>query len=84
MAKDKSKAANQPQSAPQNAPPAGNVVQMPSRCPVDACGKKAHRSDFCEMHFEWFKEGLINRQGMKPRDFDKKMQAYTKRHKSAA
>lgn len=81
MAKDKSKAANQPQNAPQGG---SNVVALVTRCPVDACGKKVHRSSFCEMHFDWFKQGLISRDGKKPSDFDKKYQAYMKRHKSAA
>ncbi|MCB0412322.1 MAG: hypothetical protein KDD22_07340 [Bdellovibrionales bacterium] len=56
-----------------------NIVQMPSRCPVDKCGKKATRSEFCEEHFIWFKEGLINRKGEKPKDFDKKYQAFMRR-----
>lgn len=64
-------------------PPGGNVVQMPLGCPAEGCGKKRVRSTFCAEHFEWFKEGLISRDGAKPKDFDKKYQAYTRR-KSAA
>jgi len=81
MAKDKSKAANQPQN--QHASD-NNVVQLPTRCPVDKCGKKPYKSSFCEEHFTWFKEGLINRKGERPRDFDKKYQAFLKRQKQAA
>lgn len=79
MAKDKSKAANQPQ---QGGP--SNVVQLPTRCPVEDCGKKPHRSVFCSEHFDWFKEGLVNKKGEKPKDFDKKHQAYLRRHKKAS
>lgn len=83
MAKDKSKAANQSPKKNQP-PPQGNVVAMPARCPVQECGKKAERSDFCGEHFLWFKEGLINRKGEKPKDFDKKYMAYQKRIDQAA
>lgn len=57
----------------------GQVVQLPSRCPVDSCGKKAQRSKFCNEHFFWFKEGLVNKSGEKPKDFDKKYQAFLHR-----
>lgn len=60
-----------------------NVVAM-SMCPVEKCGKRASRAEFCEEHFGWFKEGLINRGGEKPKDFDKKYQAYLTRTKKAA
>lgn len=55
-----------------------------ARCLVDKCGKKIERLDFCEEHYLWFKEGLINKQGEKPRDFDKKYQNYIRRNKPAA
>ena len=61
-----------------------NVAQLPSRCPVEGCGKKVERSAFCSEHFGWFKEGLINRQGQKPKDFDKKYQAWSMRQNKAA
>ena len=54
-----------------------NVVSLPERCPV--CAGKATRSSFCEEHFVWFKEGLINRKGEKPKDFDKKYQAFMRK-----
>lgn len=56
-----------------------NVVAMPSRCPVEGCGKKATKAEFCDEHFIWFKEGLISRDGKKPKDFDKKYRAYMAR-----
>lgn len=59
-----------------NPPAPQNVVALPSRCPVDGCGKKATRAEFCEEHFQWFKEGLISRDGKRPKDFDKKHRAY--------
>jgi hypothetical protein len=61
----------------------GNVVSL-SICPVEKCGKKASRMEFCEEHFAWFKEGLINRSGEKPKDFDKKHHAYMLRTKKVA
>ena len=66
-----------------NPNPPSNVLQV-SMCPVEKCGKKATRSAFCEEHFTWFKEGLVNRAGEKPKDFDKKYQAFIHRDKKAA
>lgn len=60
-----------------------NVVSL-TVCPVEKCGKKASRAEFCNEHFQWFKEGLIARNGEKPKDFDKKYQAYLLRQKKAA
>lgn len=61
-----------------------NVVSMPAtNCVVDKCGKKAERMGFCKEHFDWFKEGLINKKGERPSDFDKKYQAYMSRKKAA-
>lgn len=60
-----------------------NVITL-AKCPVEACGKKAERMEFCNEHFMWFKEGLVNRKGEKPRDFDKKYQDFLRRNKKAA
>lgn len=54
----------------------GNVVAMPTNCCVEKCGKKQDRMGFCSEHFGWFKEGLVNKKGKKPSDFDKKYQAF--------
>jgi hypothetical protein len=62
--------------------PPPNVTSMPDRCPVEACGKSAKKLVFCEEHFAWFKEGLVNKKGERPSDFDKKFQHY-KRKKAA-
>lgn len=61
-----------------------NVLGLPSRCPVEGCGKKADRAEFCHEHFAWYKEGLVNKKGTKPRDFDKKFQDFLRRNKKAA
>ncbi|NQZ00632.1 MAG: hypothetical protein HRT45_08190 [Bdellovibrionales bacterium] len=62
----------------------GNVVALPTECPAEGCGKKPKRSAFCEEHFVWFKEGLINRKGERPKDFDKKYMAFQMRQKKKA
>ncbi|MCB0343430.1 MAG: hypothetical protein H6626_03340 [Pseudobdellovibrionaceae bacterium] len=71
-------------NGPKNSGGSNNVVQLPQQCPVSQCGKKPKRAGFCDEHFLWFKEGLINRKGEKPSDFDKKYQAFSRRHKTAA
>ena len=48
-----------------------------SSCPV--CEKKAKKMNFCEEHFMWFKQGLVNRRGEKPSDFDKKYRAFLRK-----
>ncbi len=58
-------------------PPKSNVVSMPQRCPV--CSSKATRASFCDEHFIWFKESLVNRKGEKPKDFDKKYQNFLRK-----
>lgn len=60
-----------------------NVVAMTSTCLFEKCGKKAERMGFCDEHYMWFKEGLINKKGQKPSDFDKKYQDYLSRKKAA-
>lgn len=57
-----------------------NVVEMKTSCCVEKCTKKTDRLNFCSEHYAWFKEGLINRAGQKPTDFDKKFQAWSMRH----
>lgn len=57
----------------------GNVQQMPDRCPVAECKKAVKRMHFCEEHFGWYKEGLINKKGEKPSDFDKKYQQFLRK-----
>jgi hypothetical protein len=62
-----------------------NVVAIAATiCCVEKCGKKGDRLNFCPEHYTWFKEGLVNKQGKRPVDFDKKYQAYLHRTKTAA
>lgn len=61
----------------------GNVTAMPTNCKSEGCKKKSEKMDFCAEHYEWFKWGLITRNGQKPIDFDKKYQSFMK-HKKAA
>ncbi len=56
-----------------------NVVQIASNCKCEGCKKKASRANFCDEHFVWFKEGLITKEGVRPRDFDKKHQDWMAR-----
>ncbi len=61
------------------------VIDMASmRCKADGCNKKSTRADFCEEHFEWFKMGLITREGKRAADFEKKFQQYMNQQKKAA
>ena len=60
-----------------------NVTQLILTCPAESCGKRVEISSFCKEHFDWFKFGLINRKGEKPKDFDKKYQAFMKMKKAA-
>lgn len=60
-----------------------NVVTL-ARCSADGCGKKADKMSFCSEHFDWFKFGLITKEGKRPSDFDKKYQAFMNMKKNAA
>ena len=63
-----------------NKPQKGAQVQsLPERCPVMECKKTVQRMHFCEEHFGWYKEGLINKKGVKPTDFDKKYQLFLRK-----
>ncbi len=59
------------------------VSNLPTNCKADGCKKKSEKMDFCAEHYDWFKWGLITRDGHKPIDFDKKYQSFLK-HKKAA
>jgi hypothetical protein len=62
----------------------GNIVAMPTSCCVEKCTTKSVKMNFCTEHYTWFKEGLVNKKGQRPTDFDKKYQAYMMRNKKAA
>ncbi len=54
-----------------------NVVALgPTKCTAEECKKKPERAGFCAEHFDWFKAGLITKEGVKASDFDKKYYAY--------
>lgn len=54
----------------------GSVADL---CPVDGCSEPVKKMHFCKEHFVWFKEGLVNKKGERPTDFDKKYQHYLRR-----
>lgn len=57
--------------------PNSNVISLENaRCTAEGCKKKADKAGFCNEHFEWFKAGLITREGAKASDFDKKYYHY--------
>jgi len=78
MASQKPKKQDQNQ-APQAPAQMASVHAIPHRCPVENCGLKATRMNFCKEHFTWFKEGLVNKNGEKPKDFDKKYMAFKRK-----
>ena len=59
---------------------ASNVVPFPTKCIAEGCSKKPSRMSFCSEHYDWFKFGLITKEGKKPIDFDKKLMAYQRKH----
>jgi hypothetical protein len=65
----------QPSGKPAAQPATNNVVTL-SRCVSEGCGKKTERDTFCNEHFHWFKAGLINTKGKRPKDFDKKYRQF--------
>lgn len=62
-----------------------NVIQLgPTKCTADDCKKKPEKAGFCAEHFDWFKAGLITKEGARAADFDKKHYQYTASKKKAA
>ena len=72
---------HQQQQAP--ATGGGNVVGL-SKCAAEGCSKKQELMNFCGEHYDWFKFGLVTKEGKKPSDFDKKFTAYKKSKGKAA
>lgn len=61
-----------------------NVVDIAlSKCAAEGCKDKSVRLNFCAEHFAWFKEGLVNKAGVRPKDFDKKYMNFLRRRKAA-
>ena len=48
-------------------------------CVAEGCKKSVERMHFCQEHFEWYKEGLIDKRGSRPSDFDKKHQLWLRK-----
>ncbi len=63
--------------------PAKKVVALPTKCKAEGCKSGISKLEFCDEHYAWFKWGLVNKEGKRPIDFDKKHQAYMKHKKSA-
>ena len=61
------------------APSKHNVLALPGVCLADECKKRSEKANFCMEHFDWFKEGLVTKEGRRPSDFDKKYFDYTRR-----
>jgi len=56
-----------------------NVIALgPTKCIAEDCKHKPVRASFCNEHFEWFKAGLITKDGMKAADFEKKYYQWEK------
>ncbi len=68
-------------AAPTQGP--NNVIPLNTTCCVEKCTARVEKMGFCGQHYTWFKEGLVNKKGEKPTDFDKKYQAFVTRKKAA-
>ena len=61
-----------------------NVVSLSDhKCKFVECKSKPSRAGFCNEHFDWFKAGLITKDGLRAADFEKKFHAYGRNKKSA-
>lgn len=61
-----------------------NVVPLAAdKCVAEGCKSKPTKAGFCAEHFDWFKAGLITKNGQRPLDFDKKYYLYTNKKKVA-
>jgi len=67
-------------SAPTTTPSSKNtVLALPGMCLTEGCKARSEKANFCMEHFDWFKEGLVTKEGRRPSDFDKKFFDYTRR-----
>lgn len=74
--------AEKKQDKPQLTP--NNVISLAdNRCAAEGCKAKSKRASFCDEHFEWFKAGLITKEGKQVVDFDKKYQHFIAAKKTA-
>ena len=49
------------------------AIEGVDSCKCAGCKKHQARFSFCDDHYEWFKFGLITKEGKKVMDFDKKL-----------
>jgi hypothetical protein len=68
------------QTKPAQGAPIGT---LPNTCLSEACKQKSNRLNFCNEHYDWFKQGLITKEGQRPKDFDKKYINYMKKKAAA-
>lgn len=62
-----------------------NVVSIHTgSCKAEGCKAKAVRAEFCTEHFDWFKASLINKNGERVPDFEKKYYSWSASRKKAA
>lgn len=61
--------------------PGSSSASAPSsdRCCAEGCKETQKKLTYCNEHFVWFKEGLINKKGERPNDFDKKYQHFMRK-----
>ncbi len=59
-----------------------NVSTLPGMCICDGCKEKSQKAGFCMEHFDWFKEGLVTKEGRRPTDFSKKHFDYQRRRQN--
>jgi len=59
--------------------PAKVVNISDHKCAYIECKKKPDRASFCNEHFDWFKAGLITKNGQKSPDFERKFYNYNKK-----
>ena len=63
--------------------PQATVGALPNTCLAESCKAKSNRLNFCNEHYDWFKQGLITKEGQRPKDFDKKYINYIKKKAAA-
>ena len=61
--------AKEPGSAPSQGP-------EKLHCGYSGCKDKPHKFSFCHNHYDWFKFGLIRKDGKHAADFDKKLEHF--------
>ncbi|MGE3974384.1 MAG: hypothetical protein AB7F59_07665 [Bdellovibrionales bacterium] len=63
--------------APANAAAGATSSGSTGFCLADGCKKNTERAEFCGVHFDWYKQGLITKRGAKAKDYEKKLRFYS-------